>query len=1333
MAKGKKTTKQQKTSPYTDDEIAKIMAENAELKAENAKLKKSKKESKRAVKLEKKLEERYGPDNVKKLTKQTVAKKTREGINKLDAKKKAKAKVEEAKNDDKYRNDRVRKTEMIGKKKSKLEKKGYATSVRLSYYPKIDDINDILPEDDTPDQIKMKTESFMVEAQRLLTPEIEKYVEKWGSVKAYSELIVNFSRLLKRNTGEIHDEKNEVPSSFKIPKLGTINDKNMTTEIKKLFNVEKIKKDIESYMNKGSDFAISAYVKFSVSIFKTNQKKKGKRHIKLNSELKNKGVCVNPNNKDEKCFMWAILAVLHYDDVTDKKNRGRVSQYKQYIDELNFQGIDFPVEIDGSDYERFEALNTDICLNVYDGGSISKYSLAIIYDSPHKERKHAVNIMLVNDDEGNYHYIAINNLKGLLSSEATSHKKRYVCKKCSWTTYSEKEIERHESVKCKPEPRVIMPEKGDTMQFKSIKNMYYNPLCIYFDLESIQQKYTNEDGVQETEHVNCASSINVVCSEEFKDHSQTFEKLILFDNSKEHMEGFFDELKLIHNNVKKMLKKTYPIDMTEEDKQNYKEATKCHICGYKFSEKYDKVRDHYHWKQVNNYRGAAHSHCNLHYNLKNLVIPVLSHGLKNYDSHFILRAVGARDDVEIKRSVPLSQIQMLSFDISFKDPDTTNKLSFRFLDSHAFLSGSLEKLALKITDDQLVHTSKYFENYFRTVLHKEFKEDDFELVRKKGTFPYEWLDSEEKLNICKIPEEKHFLSSLKGEKITEENKEKYEKILKERRDWVVNIWKTFKCETLRDVLNIYLKIDTLLLTDVFETNRKVMYSKSNLDMTKYYSLPGFALDYALRTYGRKIELMHDEDMYSKFEAALLGGYVAAIFSEAEYDESTKIIGVDMNNLYGWALSQLLPLGEYISEKDFKWEKKLKEILNLADDSKKGCFAIVDLHVPKELHDKFDMFPLAPEHKRITEELVGEYTLEKYEKDDMKFRESEKLVCTLADKKEYMCHYRNLKYYVKKGMQVTKIHEVIWFKQGKIFDKYIKTCADNRKIAKDENNEMLSDFWKLLANSVFGKTCENVRNRINLTFTENTPKHTSHFRFLESYPLYSKEKRKESIGKEEGKGLHVVIKSRKDVKLEKPIQIGAAVLQLAKLKLYEFHYDTIMENFEYAKLLYTDTDSLIYSIKANNKNDIISKISDQLDLSNYPKDNQLYKNRNKKNDGVPGIMKDISPGNEILKYIGLAPKVYTLITEKDAQMKAKGIKKDVVASTITLGDYVDVKKNGDYIVRTQASILADKFHKVKTKNTTKIALASRDDKRYHVNDNKSYSYGHYKIKQKNSKE
>ena len=214
---------------------------------------------------------------------------------------------------------------------------------------------------------------------------------------------------------------------------------------------------------------------------------------------------------------------------------------------------------------------------------------------------------------------------------------------------------------------------------------------------------------------------------------------------------------------------------------------------------------------------------------------------------------------------------------------------------------------------------------------------------------------------------------------------------------------------------------------------------------------------------------------------------------------------------------------------------------------------------------------------------------------IKVGDVKKLIPNLGNKTKYVLHYKNLQLYLSLGMRVTKIHRVLKFKQSDWMEKYIDFNTDKRKNAA---NDFENDFFNLIINSVYGKTMENLRKRINVRLVNNA----KDFLKYTSRPTYV-------THKIFGKTYAAIHEIKPELILNNPIYVGFTVLDLSKWKMYDFHYNFIKKNFN-ADLLFTDTDSLVYEIKSKNISEDFFKRKDLFDFSNYSEDSEFFNKTNK---------------------------------------------------------------------------------------------------------------------------
>jgi hypothetical protein len=321
----------------------------------------------------------------------------------------------------------------------------------------------------------------------------------------------------------------------------------------------------------------------------------------------------------------------------------------------------------------------------------------------------------------------------------------------------------------------------------------------------------------------------------------------------------------------------------------------------------------------------------------------------------------------------------------------------------------------------------------------------------------------------------------------------------------------------------------------------------------------------------------------------------------------------------------------------------------------------------------------------------------------------KLVPNLRNKKNYVVHYRNLKLYLELGLQLKKVYRVLKCEQSAWLKPYIEYNTKQRAVAKSAFEK---DFFKLMNNAVFGKTMENVRNRIDYELVTSPDRVTA----LTKRPRFKGSK----IFNENLVGIEM-LKSK--VVLNKPIGIGFAILDLSKVLMYDFHYNTMKSKYEHkCKLLFTDTDSLTYEITTEDIYEDMKSIKDQFDFSDYPKEHPLYDTTNKK---VIGKFKDETSGLPITEFVGLKAKMYSFLTEEMNVKKAKGVKSNVVKKTITHYDYRKCLYDDKHTTFAEMKTIQSKGHQLFSVTQNKIALTGYDDKRYYLNAFVSRAYGHYK--------
>ena len=673
---------------------------------------------------------------------------------------------------------------------------------------------------------------------------------------------------------------------------------------------------------------------------------RGETWLSLPKELANKNAIISPKNEDNKCFLWCVLRALNPKDNHPERIDKKL---KEKENTLNMDGIEYPVSL--KDIDKFERQNPSISITVFGYEEKSVYPLR---NSNNTDREHNIILILIKE-EGVNHYCLVKNLSRLLSSQVSKHDgKKYFCKRCLNPFSSQKALDTHEEYCGKYEAvKINMPEKGTMLKFKNYHRGERVPFVIYADFESCiksihtcdlnpessyTKQYQKHEPISFYYYIKCFNSKVYLPIRERSYTGKNAEQVFL-----KYLE---EDIKMIANIPKKN------IIFGKKEEERYNKETRCWICKGELNN--DKVRDHCHY--TGRYRGAAHNKCNLDYRKPNFT-PVVFHNLSGYDSHLFIKNLGfSKGDIDC---IPNNEEKYISF--SKKIPvgtyprealDAEGDIfceqkpiyhTIRFIDSFKFMATSLDKLVNNLPKEDFINLDLYYAG------------DKFNLLARKGVYPYEYMDSLEKLKETTLPPKEAFYPRLNDGGISDED---YAHALK--------VWRVFKMKYFKDYHELYNKVDVLLLADVFENFRNICIENYELDPAHYYTAPGLAWDAALKVTGVNLELLSVIDMLLIVEKGIKGGvsmisnrygkannkYMGGKFNSNE--PSKYIQYFDANNLYGWAMSKPLPTH------GFKWMKTSE----LETWGLHSCILEVDLEYPKELHNLHNDYPLAPEQIKL---------------------------------------------------------------------------------------------------------------------------------------------------------------------------------------------------------------------------------------------------------------------------------------------------------------------------------------------------------------------------------
>ena len=1024
----------------------------------------------------------------------------------------------------------------------------------------------------------------------------------------------------------------------------------------------------------------------------------GSSYIPLDPYLANKKAIINMQNEDDKCFMWSVLRALYPKNIHPERID---KDLKSKQDNINMKGICYPVDFRAID--RFKHLNPNISISVL--GYNKEEGVFPLKISKYTGCDNDIVLLLLKEavkgENGEIkektHYTLVKNKSALIASQKNNHEhKRHLCLNCFNSFNSSETLEKHKEYCYENESvKINMPPPSTYLRFNKFHHSEKTPFVIYADFESLikpmdncnpdpkksyTKKYQKHEPIIFSYYILC--SIDGVYKPVLRKYTQTKPE------GANAMDVF---IKWLEEDVK-AIANIEPKQMifTEEDRKHFNKASDCWICGEYLAN--DRVRDHCHF--TGRYRGPAHNSCNLKYR-KPKSISVFFHNLSGYDSHLFIKKIGCSiNKKENLKCIPYNEEKYLSFTKTIitgqyknkKGEDKDKTFDIVFKDSLKFMSSSLGALVNNLPKDAFKNLLKYF------------TPKQAEILKQKGFYPYEYMDSEEKFNDTKIPPREAFYSKLSGRGITEKDYKH-----------AGNVWNSFKMKTFKEYHELYNITDVLLLADVFENFRDLCLKIYGLDPVYYFTAPGLAWDACLKITDIELELLSETNMLLMFEKGIRGGIsiISNRYGEANNKYMRKgfnknkpskyLMYLDANNLYGCAMSEKLPTH------GFKW-LSCGEMEKLFDNQvfqvweKIPCILEVDLEYPENLHDLHNDYPFCPERVKCKNGV-------------------EKLIPNLRDKTKYIIHYKNLIQCLRAGMKLKKIHRGIKFVESEWMKPYIDKNTNLRAKAK---NNFEKDFFKLMNNSVFGKTMENIRNRVNVKLVNTKEK----LRKLAAKPNFKGRK----IFSENLVSVHM---KKTSLTMNKPVYLGMCILELSKIIMFDFHYNYIKSKYvDKAKLLFTDTDSLMYEIETEDfYKDIAGDVKDKFDTSDYPENHPsgIPTGINKK---VLGMMKDEAAGKIIKEFVGLRSKLYSFVMDDGGETKkCKGIKKQVVESSIRHEHYKTCLTTGKELLRKQ-NILRSYNHEVYTEEVNKVALSALDDKRYILsNGMHTLAWGHYKIKDK----
>ncbi|XP_053641949.2 uncharacterized protein [Cherax quadricarinatus] len=1038
--------------------------------------------------------------------------------------------------------------------------------------------------------------------------------------------------------------------------------------------------DTELQDQEGSLWIIDQIESFSIEYVKVEFRVQVGLYVAYPKKLRGSQYVFNPEINDGLCVLRAFAAYqCHKKNMSWKNIRRAVNTKKGCLNHAKSSIDDFPITRDKLGILEKE---NKVSLYVYQLRKDQGGTFMAMCRKGNKKYKDIMCALLLNES----HLVLIKDFDGYVRTIMSEKGVKKRCRSCLMKLNTQEELDIHEDG-CKVNQILVFPPERTTVHFKNFSHSHSSEYIGVFDFECALDT-TLPAGKIESRHKAIAYCYiifdrtgEIVCMKSYKGEDAVNHFIL-------SVSGEWTKIKF--------RRAYHVIHMTEEDKMRHDSQVTCELCGNTFKNAQDKRKHHDHTLKFNNYIGTYCGHCNLQCKDKSEKLLLFCHNM-SYDLGIILKELQV-DKYEIELHSKQG-LRFLKVDIG----------KVRFQDSLSLLNGSLSTLA-----DQHIKAGKSLK-YTEAIL-KDAPQDVLPLLCKgKQVLCYDYIDSLKKLDETKLPSKEHFFNSLRNSAISQED---YDHALK--------VFDLGKCKTLGDYLMLYLKTDVGLLADVFMEWRKTLKDIYKLDVSNYISLPSFSWDAFLLKTNVKLDMIYSHELYDLIKRNLRGGFTCAINQYTKADNplinpnfvvesgmGTHILYLYFNSLYASAMVEALPQNGI---RKLSNEEKVAfldvGLSNVSCEGQKGYWIECDTkYVTPEVARRTDDLPLILSHMNISQEMLSPYCESILKNEGRKIPKSNaKLVGSHLPQKNYLISLDLLQLLLELGLEVEKVHTIYEYTQSKFLEPFITTNIAQRTATRCP---IKSKAFKLTNNAIFGKSL------LNIT------KYAEYYRYIKNEKAFVRASKDPFLKNITHLNQDRVICTFNKEKLEvkQPLYLGFQILEIAKKKLYHFWYKVLKQHYgDDVRLLYTDTDSYIFSLKCK---DLYTELKSEpllgyMDFSNFSPDHPLYDDSRK---GEVGLLKSEMCDNHISELIALKAKMYSvkIAGRSTTVSRANGIPLHFMP-LLTHARYKNVLTTVDRELFTCKSISNVKGE-ICTVRINKRGISAFDDKRYHLDTNQSLAYGH----------
>lgn len=644
--------------------------------------------------------------------------------------------------------------------------------------------------------------------------------------------------------------------------------------------VSQVNENLDTFNSNGSGWVIGDILSFDVQINECAPLQGACSSHEV--EYRHKaGIVVEHGDPDpkkellgERCFYRAVAKAI----LSEKANIQLTEKaLEEFIANQICENVKTPVDV--KDIDAFEDANShlDIGINVLHKDDFSQ-DVFPCRATKKIAAKNMVNLMLFHTSPKNdknqkeeekdaeppiMHYAWIRDICKLLGSTMRSknghmykHKKE-LCYNCFNHFHNYDALIRHVQW-CHQEKgqKKTLPLEGEEVFYQGTSKEIMIPHCFVFDFETLQKPAKKQCACPENKMHNCKHKTTVVTEQEPFAYS-----LVMVDRLGKVLEHlryvgpnaavhFVHEIVKMGDKYKSYVKDNFkPLVVTESVKAKFDAATECYLCLKPLVS--GAAMDHDH--MTGEYLGAAHNECNLHRAELSGKMVGFAHNFSGFDSHCVMKAIASMQSSSGDIFVNGTRLMLNAIPLNTEKFKIMKLNDITLMDSMSFVNDSLERLV-----DNLKASNHDF-NLLRTWLGDD--DDKLDLLTRKGVYPYEYMDSLDRLAETKLPPPKAFASKLSL--LDSASPEDYAHAQK--------VWEAFDCQNLEDYTQLYCSLDCFLLLEILSELRSTLYNEFRLDMCHYFSLPMMAKEMLFKKTEARVELMTDIEMINMVRNNIRGG------------------------------------------------------------------------------------------------------------------------------------------------------------------------------------------------------------------------------------------------------------------------------------------------------------------------------------------------------------------------------------------------------------------------------------------------------------------------------